>query len=261
MPDPRDAGVEAARKIVDRFIVLSTEGETNVEAPETLVQAIAAYTDAAVKGKDEHIAQLERERRKADQLSDDHVRRLIDDVYGLTVRLAAAEGEVSRLFSVLASKEEDRLHTDQETTKAIEELIAERDTLKAVRDQLRVNVAAITEKVSRYDREVGELKAAVEQALARIDTTLRAASEERYQEMARWEAEALKWKAEGDMYGWNFFQGMKSGANWCDIIYRRIGREVAAIREERAALIAVSSIDIRPATLSMETYEGFKGSD
>jgi len=76
----------------------------------------------------------------------------------------------------------------------------------------------------------------VEAALARIMRALEAASEERYQELKNWEREAAKWKAEGDMYGWNFHQGMAAGANWCDIFYQRIGREIDAIRNERDAV-------------------------
>lgn len=70
--------------------------------------------------------------------------------------------------------------------------------------------------------------------LERIKKTLEAASEERYQELHDWERLAAKWKAEGDMYGWNFHQGMAAGANWCDIFYRRIGRELDAIGKESA---------------------------
>ena len=68
--------------------------------------------------------------------------------------------------------------------------------------------------------------------LDRVEKSLNAASEERYRELKDWEAEARKWQAEGDMYGWNFHQGMAAGANWCDILYRRIGREVETIRKE-----------------------------
>ena len=70
----------------------------------------------------------------------------------------------------------------------------------------------------------------VEAALERVEKSLNAASEERYQDLKKWEAESSKWQAEGDMYGWNFFQGMAAGANWCDILYRRIDQELAAIR-------------------------------
>lgn len=68
--------------------------------------------------------------------------------------------------------------------------------------------------------------------LAEIERALEAASEERYQELKNWEREAWKWKAEGDMYGWNFHTGMAAGANWCDIFYRRIGRVIKTLREK-----------------------------
>jgi hypothetical protein len=64
---------------------------------------------------------------------------------------------------------------------------------------------------------------AVEQ-VRRAVVTLNEASEERYQFLKEREAEAEKWKAEGDMHGWNFHQGLAAGANWCDIFYRRAAR-------------------------------------
>lgn len=74
------------------------------------------------------------------------------------------------------------------------------------------------------------IAAAVAEALEQIEQSLKSASEEHYQDLKEWEAKAGKWKDEGDMYGWNFFQGMAAGANWCDILYQRIGRGVAVIR-------------------------------
>lgn len=68
-------------------------------------------------------------------------------------------------------------------------------------------------------------------ALDKIEASLEAASEERYQELKVWEKEAWKWKAEGDGYGWNFHTGMAAGANWCDIFYRRIGRTIKELRK------------------------------
>ena len=38
--------------------------------------------------------------------------------------------------------------------------------------------------------------------------------------------EIMKWKAEGDMYGVNFHQGMRSGANQVNIYYDRIRRKL-----------------------------------
>lgn len=68
--------------------------------------------------------------------------------------------------------------------------------------------------------------------LDRIKKVLEAASDERYKELKHWEGLAWKWKNEGDMYGCNFHQGMAAGANWCDIFYRRIGREIDVIKKE-----------------------------
>ena len=47
----------------------------------------------------------------------------------------------------------------------------------------------------------------MEEALKRIKKSLEAASEERLQELKKWERESERWMANGDMYGWNFHQG------------------------------------------------------
>lgn len=52
------------------------------------------------------------------------------------------------------------------------------------------------------------------------------ASEERYQFLEECRKEANKWKAENDMYGWNFHTGMASGANWADLYYQRVARKL-----------------------------------
>jgi hypothetical protein len=68
-------------------------------------------------------------------------------------------------------------------------------------------------------------------ALDRIQKCLDSASDERYQELKEWEREARQHETDKDMYGWNFKMGMAAGANYTDIYYRRIGREIEAIRE------------------------------
>ena len=82
------------------------------------------------------------------------------------------------------------------------------------------------------DRIAAAVREALEEALERIKKSLDSASEERLQELKKWERESERWRADGDMYGW-FHQGMVAGGNWCDILYRRVDREIAALREER----------------------------
>ena len=62
-----------------------------------------------------------------------------------------------------------------------------------------------------------------------MKTAFDAASEERLGCMDEWQKAAEKSKGEGDMYGWNFYQGMAAGGNWCDILYGRVRREVEKI--------------------------------
>lgn len=61
---------------------------------------------------------------------------------------------------------------------------------------------------------------------------LKEASEERYRNLREWDAEAEKWKAEGDFYGVNFHQGMAAGANYCDLLYQRVIRAIEALLKE-----------------------------
>ena len=68
-------------------------------------------------------------------------------------------------------------------------------------------------------------------ALDEVEKLLKECSEERLNLLREWEAEAERWKKEGDMYGWNFFQGMAGGANWCDIIYKRALRKLRELKD------------------------------
>lgn len=50
--------------------------------------------------------------------------------------------------------------------------------------------------------------------------------DKRLAEMAEWERDARRFRAEGDMYGWNFYEGMRAGGNATDILYQRLGRRI-----------------------------------
>lgn len=72
------------------------------------------------------------------------------------------------------------------------------------------------------------------EGLERLIAVFKEASEKRYAIVDESYAEAAKWKAEGDGYGYNFYQGRASGCNQSDIFYfavhRQIEKELAAIR-------------------------------
>jgi len=55
-----------------------------------------------------------------------------------------------------------------------------------------------------------------------IDKLWKQCEEERMLVMQKARDEAEKWKAEGDMYGWNFHQGIASGTIAASFIYGRI---------------------------------------
>lgn len=88
---------------------------------------------------------------------------------------------------------------------------------KHERDRLRTEVAAL-------EQERDELRAELAAAAKACDE----ASAERLAEMVKWYAESEKWKSKGDMYGWNFHQGMAAGANRTDIIYYRVRKLFAS---------------------------------
>jgi hypothetical protein len=75
-------------------------------------------------------------------------------------------------------------------------------------------------------------RATWEAALGPLVPLFQECFEERYQDMEKAHVEARKWKARGDMYGWNFHEGMAAGMNWADIIYNRLDR---TIKDARAA--------------------------
>lgn len=74
------------------------------------------------------------------------------------------------------------------------------------------------------------LAAAVEQENARlreaISQTWKECDDARMSEVEDARKEADHWKAEGDMYGWNFHQGRAAGMVSASIIYHRIERAV-----------------------------------
>lgn len=70
------------------------------------------------------------------------------------------------------------------------------------------------------------------ESLEALRSALTEATDERYEQMQEWYKDADKSKREGDMYGWNFFQGMAGGANWVDIYYGRVKRALDELLKE-----------------------------
>ena len=46
--------------------------------------------------------------------------------------------------------------------------------------------------------------------------------------------ESNKWKSEGDMYGWNFHEGMRAGSTWTQLFYARIRRKLEELKKKRS---------------------------
>jgi len=70
--------------------------------------------------------------------------------------------------------------------------------------------------------KVSKLEAAVKDAFELFKT----ADDERLEGTNDADAEAEKWKAEGDMYGWNFHKGKAGGMTEASIIFYRVFRRL-----------------------------------
>ena len=75
-------------------------------------------------------------------------------------------------------------------------------------------------RAERAEEQVRLLRAALETALTKFNE----ADDERLQETEERYAEAVKWKVEGDMYGWNFHQGVAGGCTTTSIVFHRVKR-------------------------------------
>ena len=90
----------------------------------------------------------------------------------------------------------------------------------------------VLEMLARREAEQAELA----KLLGELLEIFNASDEERLKEVREHDAEAEKWKAEDDMYGWNFHKGMASGCTAASIIFFRVKR---AIEKQLAALAAL----------------------
>jgi len=118
--------------------------------------------------------------------------------------------------------------TDMRTIVALKSGIAAAEEAESLKAQLAEAQKLNAEKEAMRKRgEQWALANARNEALKEWTKVLQgiaSASEERYQFLEECRREAEKWKAEGDMYGWNFHMGMAGGANWTDLFYQRVIR-------------------------------------
>ena len=89
------------------------------------------------------------------------------------------------------------------------------------------------------DRREAE-RAEREKLLGDLVQIFDAADQERLKEVYERDAEAEKWKSEGDMYGWNFHKGMASGCTLASIIFLRVKR---AIEKHLDLLLALRGVE------------------
>jgi len=123
-----------------------------------------------------------------------------------------------------APSDADAAFIEAVNPKAILDLIEKHKRLKEACDIFEKNSAdavELDEKNRRLNKIIATFVAAFEKA-----------SEERYSFNEERQAEARKWKDQNDMYGWNFHQGMASGATWVDLIYAKAFRELKEALEK-----------------------------
>lgn len=80
----------------------------------------------------------------------------------------------------------------------------------------------------RHSDHEAALAEAVKKEREAVIADFEAAHAERMKRHDEWAKEAAHWKAEGDMFGWNFFSGMASGGIWIDICFQRLLRNLRA---------------------------------
>jgi hypothetical protein len=143
-----------------------------------------------------------------------NVAHLADDLTDMHARLAVAQERADTLAERLAAAEANLAEHERLKHELNAVLHPEGDGPQ--NPSWCDLIAFVRNDLAERDR----WRAAVEQAHAKM----KEASEERYSFLRECEAESERWKAEDDMYGWNFHQGMAGGANWCDLFYGRVMR-------------------------------------
>ena len=85
---------------------------------------------------------------------------------------------------------------------------------------------AKTDEVLRENIDLEIRVKQLESAIKEAFDLFRTADDERLDGVYKAQAEAEKWKAEGDMYGWNFHQGKAGGMTEASIIFYRVFRRL-----------------------------------
>jgi hypothetical protein len=114
-----------------------------------------------------------------------------------------------------------RLKAYKDTLGKTEEYLKDQPIAWATANALLASLPTTTQDVIAKVRNDVRAEAA---AWEKLYQGIESASEERYLFLEECHREAEKWRSEGDMYGWNFHQGMVAGANWSDLFYQRVIR-------------------------------------
>ena len=102
-------------------------------------------------------------------------------------------------------------------------IVMEGEAGATARELNRANLE-LDARAERAEEQVRLLREALETALTKFNE----ADDERLQETEERYAEAVKWKVEGDMYGWNFHQGVAGGCTTTSIVFHRVKRCIEA---------------------------------
>lgn len=92
-------------------------------------------------------------------------------------------------------------------------------------------VAELVSQTGEIARGLAHHRDQMREAIQEAFDLFKTADDERLNGVHEAHAEAQKWKAEGDMYGWNFHQGKAGGMTEASIIFNRAFRRLKAALE------------------------------
>jgi hypothetical protein len=109
-------------------------------------------------------------------------------------------------------------------------------TWERLHDHRTAELDAKDMQIATLTKERDDAVAAMRTVLTSLKDEFKAANEERLKETQDAHTEANRWKAEGDMYGWNFHEGRAGGTTYASIYFYRVYRKlVAALSDAPAA--------------------------
>jgi hypothetical protein len=101
-------------------------------------------------------------------------------------------------------------------------------TWERLHDHRTAELDAKDKQIATLTKERDDAVAAMRTVLTSLKDEFKAANEERLKETHDAHTEANRWKAEGDMYGWNFHEGRAGGTIGASHCFYRVYRKLVA---------------------------------